>query len=204
MVFELFDKLGLVVLVNVRDLLCGQLIFSLALDPPVDNLISVGEPDRIIVILEELTLHAQDLDIMQLGNKVRHFHALHLTVLKWIWLDELDVFAETSEVVHDLLVGLFDLHRCIELDYDRLAKAAHRFKACLYALVQVCLIRAFAGVFKSTTELMISKKLNIALILRFAAIAFCSLINLTYHYSGVGFGAGALLALGGIRVSAFH
>ena len=64
MVFELFDELGLVVLVNVRDLLCGQLIFSLALDPPVDNLISVGEPDRIIVILEELTLHAQDLDIM--------------------------------------------------------------------------------------------------------------------------------------------
>ena len=64
MVFELFDELGLVVLVNVRDLLCGQLIFSLALDPPVDNLISVGEPDRIIVVLEELTLHAQNFDVM--------------------------------------------------------------------------------------------------------------------------------------------
>ena len=64
MIFQLFDQLGLVILINVGDLLCCQLIFSLALDPPVDNLISVGEPDRIIVVLEELTLHAKDLDVM--------------------------------------------------------------------------------------------------------------------------------------------
>ena len=98
-------------------------------------------------------------------------------------MDELDVFAKTSKVVHDLLIGLFDLHRCIELDYDGLAEASFRFKACLYALVQVCLIGALAGVFESTAELMISEQLNIGLILRFAAIALCYFIYLTYEYS---------------------
>ena len=53
---------------------------------------------------------------------------------------------------------------------------------------------------------MISEQLNIGccLIYHFAAITFSSLINLTYDYSGVGFGASSLLALSGIRVSAFH
>ena len=185
-------------------MLRGQLIFSLTHHSPVDNLIGIGEPDRIIVIFKELTLHAQHLDIMQLGNEVCHLHALHMTVLKWIRLDELDVFTETSKVVHDLLIGLADLHRSIELDYDGLAEAAFRFKACLYALVQVCLIGALAGVFESTAELMISKQLNIGLIHRFAAITFCCFIYLTYDYSGVWFGAGSLLALGGIRVSVLH
>ena len=140
MIFKLFDELGLMILVDVRDLLCCQLIFGLALDSPIDNLISIREPNRIIVVFEELTLHAQDLDIMKLGNEVGHFHALHLAVLKWIRLDELDVFSETSKVIDDLLIGLLDLHRSIELDYDGLAEATLRFKTCLYALVQVCLI----------------------------------------------------------------
>ena len=104
-------------------MLRGQLIFGLALDSPVYNLIGIGEPDRIIVIFEELTLHAQNLDIMQFGNEVSHLHALHLAVLEWIRLDEFDVFAKTPEVIYDLLVRLSDPHRCIELDYDGLAEA---------------------------------------------------------------------------------
>ena len=53
---------------------------------------------------------------------------------------------------------------------------------------------------------MIGKQLDIGccLIYHLAAIAFGSLINLTYDYSGVGFGASSLLTLSGIRVSAFH
>ena len=51
---------------------------------------------------------------------------------------------------------------------------------------------------------MISEKLNIGLIRRFAAIAFCCFIYLTYDYSGVWFGARSLLTFVGIRVSVLH
>ena len=53
---------------------------------------------------------------------------------------------------------------------------------------------------------MISEQLNIGccLIYHLAAIAFSSLVDLTYDNSRVGFGASSLLALSGIRVSAFH
>ena len=200
MIFKLFDELVLVILIDVRDLLCGQLIFGLTLDPPENNLVSIREPNRIIVVFEELTLHAQNLYIMQLGNEVRHLITLLLAVLEWIGLDEIDVVTQTSIVVLDLLVGLTDFHRCIELDYDWLAEATFRFKTCLYALVQICLIGALAGVFESSAELMISKQLNIGLIHHFAAVALLSFIDFAYDYSGVGFGAGSLLALGGILV----
>ena len=63
---ELFDELGLVILVDVRDLLCGQLIFGFALDSPEDDLVCIGEPNRIIIVFQELTLHAQNLNIVQL------------------------------------------------------------------------------------------------------------------------------------------
>ena len=40
-IFKLFDELGLVILIDVRDLLCGQLIFGLTLDPPENYLVSI-------------------------------------------------------------------------------------------------------------------------------------------------------------------
>ena len=51
---------------------------------------------------------------------------------------------------------------------------------------------------------MVCKQLNIGLIHLFAAVTLRSFVYLTYDYSGVWLGAGALLALGGIRVIALH
>ena len=64
--FELLDKLLLVVFVDIRDLLSRQLVFILAFDAPVYDLVRIREPDCSVVVLEELTLHAKNFNVMQL------------------------------------------------------------------------------------------------------------------------------------------
>ena len=54
------------VLVDVGDLLGRHLVFILAFDAPEDDLVRVREPNGAVVVFEELALHAEDLNLVQL------------------------------------------------------------------------------------------------------------------------------------------
>ena len=48
--FKLFDKLRLVVLVDVLNLLGCKLVIVFALDPAEDDLVGMREPDGLVVV----------------------------------------------------------------------------------------------------------------------------------------------------------
>ena len=84
---ELLDKLLLMVFIDIRNLLRRQLVFILAFDASVYDLVRIGEPDCSVVVLEELALHAKNFNVMQLRNKVSHLVALLETVFELICLN---------------------------------------------------------------------------------------------------------------------
>jgi len=100
-----------VVFIDKADLFRGQLVIVFILDAAEGDLVSMSEPNSLVVILEEFTLHANDLDLVQFGDIVGHFVALLHAVLKLVVLDELDIVAEAAIVILDALLRCAYLQR---------------------------------------------------------------------------------------------
>ena len=139
---QLLDELLLVVFVDIRDLLSRQLVFILAFDAPVYDLVRVGEPNCSIVVFEELALHAENLNIVQLRNKVSHLGALLQAVFELVCLNQLDVFAERLVTVLNFCRCVAHVHRSVKLDDDRLADSSLRLDTRLNAVVSPSFVHA--------------------------------------------------------------
>lgn len=87
MLFKLAHKLSLVVLVDVGDLLDGLGVIVFVLNATKRDLVGISEPDGLVVVLEELTLHAQYLYLVQLLNVEGHLVALLKAVFELVVLN---------------------------------------------------------------------------------------------------------------------
>ena len=149
------------VLIDECDLLCGKLVFMFALDLAECYMIGEGEPDRLVVVFEELTLHAQNFNFVQFSDIVGHFITLFEAIFEFVCLNELNVVAETFVVVLDARTWITQVNWSEELDYERLSNASLRLDARLDTVVGLCCVHAFARIVESAAESMFSQKLRI-------------------------------------------
>ena len=130
------------VFVDIRNLLSRQLVFILAFDAPVYDLVRIGEPDSLVVVLEELALHAKNFNIVQLRNEVSHLVALLEAVFELICLNQLDVFAEGLVTVLDFGSCVTHVHRSVKLDDDRLTDSSLGLDTRLHAVIRSSFVHA--------------------------------------------------------------
>ncbi len=149
------------VFIDKSDLLRGKLIFILAFNLAECYMVSKGEPNCLVVIFQELTLHAQNFDFVQLKDIVGHFVALFEAIFEFVRLDELNVVAKTFVVVLNARTRITQVDWSEELDYERLSDSPLRLNACLNTVVGLCCVHAFARIVERTAESMFSQKLRI-------------------------------------------
>ena len=133
MLVKLGDQLALMVLVDVGNLLALKLVIILTLDPTEGYFTSVGEPDSLVFVLDELALHAQDLNVVQLCHEICHFVALLQAVLVLIVLNQVDIVANFAVSILDQRSWIFPVHWGVEHYNDGLTDAKFRFNARLHA-----------------------------------------------------------------------
>ncbi len=75
------------VFIDECNLLSGKLILMLAFNLAECNMISKGEPNCLVVIFEELTLHSQYFNFVQLSDIIGHFIALFEAIFEFIGLN---------------------------------------------------------------------------------------------------------------------
>lgn len=148
------------ILVDIRNLLCCQLVLIPALDTSENYLVGIAEPNGFIVVLKELALHAQDLDVVQLGQEVGNLVALFLAVLELIGLDQLHIISQSAIVVLNFLARVAHVHRSVKLDNEGLTDALLRLDACLHALEKLRGLQTFAGVVKGFCEGVLREQFN--------------------------------------------
>ena len=87
MMLELLNELGLMILVNVGDFFCFNLFEASSLDVPISDVFRIGEPNREVLVFQELAVHSDYFNIVKLRNVICHLRALLLTVLLLIALN---------------------------------------------------------------------------------------------------------------------
>ena len=144
------------VFVDVADLLRRKRVVSMLLNPAEGNLVRIGEPNGLVVVLQKLALHAQNLDLVQLGDVVGHLVALLQTVLELVALDKLNIVAECAIVVLNAVAWVLDLQGSVKFDDDGLTDADARLEAGLHRLVQLGVLQALGRIVKGLAESVVS------------------------------------------------
>ena len=98
----------------------GQLLI-LVLHVTVVNVTGKGEPDSLVLILQKLCVHAQDLIVVQLLDVVAHLEAHLGAILVLIIQDQFKVVTHAFIVIGYILFRFAEVQRCSEFDYDGLA-----------------------------------------------------------------------------------
>jgi hypothetical protein len=100
---QLAYKNLLVLFVDELYLLCPHTLVRLPRDLPGVDLAREAEPDGAVVVLDEVTPHFQDFEVVHLLNEVADFDALLPAVFFVFALHyQMHLFAAASEVVLDL------------------------------------------------------------------------------------------------------
>ena len=76
MLFKLLNQLCLMVFIDVGDLFCFDLLQSPTVDDSVCNVVRISEPDRIVLVFQELTVHPDDFNVVEFRDEVANFDAL--------------------------------------------------------------------------------------------------------------------------------
>ena len=111
------------VFIDVGDLFCFDLLQSPTVDDSVRNVVRISEPDRVVLVFQELTVHPDDFNVVEFWDEVANFDALKLAVLLFIVLNELNIFSVGPEIVHYLALRVLPVYLGIELDEEWNTKA---------------------------------------------------------------------------------
>ena len=90
-------------LIDVGDLLNLPIVLIILLDSSVSDLVREGEPDCLVLIFQKLTLHPQNLNIVQLCNVEGHLVALLQAVLELIVLNQLYIVSQLLVLILNLI-----------------------------------------------------------------------------------------------------
>ena len=133
MIFKLFDKLSLMVLIDIRNFLGFHLFKSSPMDNPISNIVCICEPYRVVLILQKFTMHSDNLNVVQLRDEIANFGALKFTILLLIMLYQFHVFTKGSKVVYDFILWFLKVNFGIELYEEGNTKSCLGLKTCLDA-----------------------------------------------------------------------
>ena len=133
MIFKLFDKLSLMVLIDIRNFFGFHFFNSSPMDDSVSNIVGICEPYRVVLIFQKFTMHSDDLNVVQLRDEIAYFGALKFTILLLIMLYQFNVFTKGSKVVYDFILWFLKVNFGIELYEEGNTKSCLGLKTCLDA-----------------------------------------------------------------------